>query len=205
MKKRVVGLAVGLLAAIGAFAQPYPANVLPGTAGNSAIYYNTRTLGPSGSNSVAMNFYITTNNVDYFTISTNVYITFLTNVLFTQTVNVTGKATFSQFLVVSNGIQSASVAWTGPTNTIPLNSWKQHYSTLVPVSITGFTGKSTTNCQPVVLNLINTSGTNVGLTLNSAGLVSLDYTTSYTMTNGAVVSMEYNPYVAQTNAVVRVW
>lgn len=117
----------------------------------------------------------------------------------------TGNNTFSRPIVVSNGIQYASIAWAGPTNTLPLNSARQHYSSPTAVSVTGFTGKSTTNVQPFTLCILNTSATNWVFNFAS-GVADLNYVTSYTVTNGTelIWSGEYDPYLTRTNALARI-
>ncbi len=160
-------------------AQPYPSGLInPGTVGDAAMYVAPRIIGP-GTNTA---------------VTTTVY-----------NFSVSGKATFNQFLVVSNGVQTASIAWAGPTNTLPLNSWRQHYTTFTPISVTGFTQKSTTNVQPFTLCILNSASTNVTF-LFAAGVADLNYVTSYTITNGTelIWAGEYDPYLTRSNALGRI-
>lgn len=117
----------------------------------------------------------------------------------------TGNNTFSQFITASNGVQYASIAWAGPTNTLPLNSARQHYASPTACSVTGFTGKNGTNVQPFVLELQNTSATNWTFVF-AVGVADMNYVASYVVTNGTVLvwSGEYDPYLSRTNALGRI-
>jgi len=161
----------------------------------------TGALVPISSATPVQNFYSTNVNIyDSLTIETNLIVK--------QNINVNGHATFNQFLVVSNGIQYASQAWANaPTGALNLNIGRQHFSiSSGSVKVTGVTGKSTTNVQPVVIEFYNGTGSDQTLTMDP-GFADANYSTQYTLTNGRVFawSVEYTPFLSsgRTNSVGR--
>lgn len=156
-------------------------------------------------NFYATNIFVTSNHVDVINSYQSNVVVIETNVLINQNFQVKGQATFNNFLVVSNGVQTASVPWAGPTNTLPLNSWRQHYTTFTPISVTGFTQKSTTNVQPFTLCILNAAATNVTF-IYAAGIADLNYASTYTITNGTelIWAGEYDPYLTRSNALGRI-
>ncbi len=205
--KIIVLAAIGLAVfSVKLQAQPTPGNILPGTAGNSAIYYNTRSIGPSGSNVVVMNFFITTNNVDYFIVNTNTFITFLSTVLFSQTVNVAGKAQLN-YLILTNGIGYYTNVWSGPSNTVDMalsSPYDLNYASFTACQLSGIAGKSNQITSEKLLSIQNLSATNFDVTLAN-GFTDGDFATSHTITNGTVgvFWLRYTPQPGRTNVIFR--
>ncbi len=90
------------------------------------------------------------------------------NLTVNQNLTVNNKFTGNSALVqnffagdttITNGTYYYTNAWAGPTNTIDLRLLNQNYDTLVPLSIQGFTSKSNTVSETVVLTLRNLSST----------------------------------------------
>ena len=96
-------------------------------------------------------------------------------------------------------------AWTGATNPVPLYYARQYYDTYTPVYVTGYSGKSATAAQPVLLSLANLAATNVTVTLTNGTRSSVG-TNTFTLTNGttAEIWIDYAPLPREkTNAVYR--
>jgi hypothetical protein len=110
------------------------------------------------------------------------------------------------YIVSSNGMNTASIPWAGPTNTLPLTSGRQHFASPTACSVTGFVGKDGTNVMTVELNIKNTSATNWNFYL-PAGVGDLNYVPGfYVVTNGTVLiwAVAYDPYLNRTNSVGRI-
>jgi len=138
------------------------------------------------------NYFYAITNVDFITVS-NAYITNLT--VKNQTVtNVT----------VIDGLYNTPHAWSGPTNTLPLFSARQYYVTHTPIFITGYTGKSNTVTESVLLSITNAEATNVSM-LIASGTQTGNWTNQYTISNASTAKIwfEYDPVFNDTNAVFR--
>jgi len=186
--KLIYGLAfVGILT-IAVFAQP------------SGIGPNVPVSG-GGSSTAVINNYFLSNVVNNLNVS-NQFNSYNVNV--TNNLQVSGHATFNQFITLSNSVQYAEIAWGGPTNNADLNIGRGYYSSFTPIQISGLLNKSTTNEQPFTLVVKNVSGTNWTATIQ-AGIVDLNYQQQYTVTNGIRYTLEYDPALGITNGVGRVW
>lgn len=104
-------------------------------------------------------------------------------------------------------VQQVPTLWVGPTNVVDLNSSGHnnsdiYYSTVTPVSITGFTNKNVTLVQTVTLTVANAAATNVTLYIPSS-VLTRDGARSYTITNGQdfIISFRYHSGLNHTNAV----
>ena len=138
------------------------------------------------------NYFYTITNVEFITVS-NAYITNLT----VKNLSVTNITAFE-------GIHFVPVPWSGPTNPLPLFSPRQYYATFTPISITGYTGKSNTVTESVLLTITNASTTNILATI-AAGTMTGNYTNQYTISNASSGKFwfEYDPIVGDTNSVFR--
>ena len=193
----VVGLAfISVLDTIKTEAQPTPGIIDLGVPGNGVVYIGAHRLGPgSGTNSTNIIIYSTTVNVDTFNTFTNSYFTFTTNVVFNQNINVSGKAQLN-FIILTNGFFSKTNTWPGPTNPLDMSIYRQQYSTLVPVKITGLINYSNDLGSEVLLSIQNNALTNIQMTY-AAGIIDRDHVTQQTITNGTkgVFWIQFDPSV----------
>jgi len=97
----------------------------------------------------------------------------------------------------------AEYAWANaPTGAVDLTITRQYISTFTSISITGFLNKSPSFVQPVTLKVKNAAATNITLYL-PANFIDLNFGTSYVITNGLILTLEYDPLTGTTNGIAR--
>ena len=95
--------------------------------------------------------------------------------------------------------------WPGPTNNWDLRTNHYSYSTLVPISITGYAGADLTYAWNSMLKIYNASDSNITILLPDNTRLPIGDTNGYVLTNGDIWigSVDYSD--GQTNIVTKMW